>query len=136
MQSARSWTDKTAIGLSLACALHCLAFPWVMVMLPSLAALSLDGEAFHLWMVCAVIPTSIFALTMGCKQHKRYLVGGLSAAGLVLMVIAVAAGAKTLGEPAEKGLTVLGAAIIALGHFWNFRLCQKQGRCECPGTAN
>ena len=135
MHGIRSLTDKTAIGLSLACAIHCLAFPLMIVMLPSLTAISLDGEAFHLWMVCAVIPTSLFALTLGCKRHKRYIIGGSGAVGMLLMAIAVIAGAGTLGEIGEKALTVFGALMIAVGHYWNFQLCRKQDRCECPEDA-
>ncbi len=134
MNNIRSLTDKTAIGLSLVCALHCLAFPFAVVLLPSLAALSLDGEAFHLWMVIAVIPTSLFALTLGCKRHKRHRVALVGSVGLLVLAVTALAGAKLLGEPAEKSLTVLGAVVIALGHYWNFRLCQQLDPCECQAT--
>lgn len=68
MRSGQSIMDKFAIGLSLACAIHCIVLPVLLVMLPSLAALQLDDEAFHIWMVAAVLPSSIYALSMGCKQ--------------------------------------------------------------------
>ena len=135
MNSFRSLTDKTAMGLSLLCAFHCLAFPSALVLLPSLAALSLDGEVFHLWMVIAVIPTSAIALTLGCKRHQRYRVTLLGAVGLLVLTAAALAGTEVLGEPGEKALTVLGAAVIALGHYWNYRLCQHGVPCECPATA-
>ncbi|MCL6417119.1 MerC domain-containing protein [Aestuariirhabdus sp. Z084] len=130
MENIRSLTDKTAIGLSLLCALHCLAFPFAMVLVPSLAGLSLDGEAFHLWMVIAVIPTSLFALTLGCKHHKRYWVVLTGLVGLLILAMAAIAGAKVLGETGEKSLTLLGATVIALGHYWNFRRCQNNERCQ------
>ena len=72
MKTEQAITDKMAIGLSVACAIHCLFLPVVILMLPSIAALNLDNEAFHLWMVIAVIPCSIYALSLGCKQHSRY----------------------------------------------------------------
>ena len=102
MKSHQKIADKLAIGLSLACVLHCLALPIMLVLLPSLAALNLDNEAFHLWMVVAVLPSSIYALTMGCKQHKRYqlLVWGI--VGLALLVLALALGEERIGEWGEK----------------------------------
>lgn len=49
-------------------------------------------------MLVAVIPTSVFALTMGCKKHQRYrlLLWGIS--GLILMVLAILLGHDLIGE--------------------------------------
>jgi acid stress-induced BolA-like protein IbaG/YrbA len=63
-------TDKIAISLSTLCVIHCLSLPLLVALLPSFTVLSLHGEAFHFWMVVAVIPISLFALQMGCKKHK------------------------------------------------------------------
>lgn len=131
MKTLQSFTDKTAISLSFLCTIHCLAMPLLVVLLPSLAALPLEEEAFHLWMVFIVVPVSIYALTMGCKNHKRYrvlLVGGI---GLCILIATVLAGHDALGETWEKTLTVIGSSIIALGHFWNHRLCQQHDSCDC-----
>ena len=96
----------------------------------NLLALQFDGEAFHLWMVLAVIPISIYALTMGCKQHKRYRLLGLGLIGLLFLLSAVVAG---VGDFWEQALTVTGAAIIAFGHYWNYRLCRRHLEvCACP----
>lgn len=125
-------TDKLAIGLSLLCAAHCLAFPLLMIWVPSIAALQLDGEAFHLWMLIAVIPTSVYALTMGCRKHKRYQLLFFGVVGLAFLVSAVLFH-EIIGESGEKWLTVIGAAIMAIGHFLNFRLCQSHEEgCDCP----
>ena len=73
-----------------------------------------DNEAFHLWMVVAVLPSSLYALTMGCKQHKRYqlLIWGI--VGLALLVLALALGEERIGEWVKKALTVLGATLVAV----------------------
>ena len=125
-------TDKFAIGLSLLCAAHCLAFPLAMIWLPSLAALQLDGESFNLWMLLAVIPTSVYALPMGCMKHKRFQLLVLGFIGLALMISAVLF-EESVGESGEKWLTVIGATFMAVGHFLNYRLCRShQGACDCP----
>lgn len=51
--------DKFAIGLSAMCAIHCLAVPVLLVLLPSAAALGLGNEQFHFWMLVAVLPSSL-----------------------------------------------------------------------------
>ena len=132
MISTRAFTDKMAMSLSLLCALHCLVSPLIIMMLPTLAALQFDGEAFHLWMVLAVIPTSVYALTMGCKQHKRYRLLIMGLVGLLFLLSAVLAGEAVIGEFLEKILTVTGAAIIALGHYRNYCLCRHEDYCACP----
>ncbi|WP_281557834.1 MerC domain-containing protein [Thalassomonas sp. RHCl1] len=127
-------TDKLAISLSMLCVLHCLAFPLILVLLPSIAALPLEQESFHLWMVLAVIPTSIYALTLGCKKHKKrsVLFGGLF--GLAGLIAALYLGESLLGETGEKLLTVAGATLIALAHYKNFQLCHQLSPCPCPDS--
>lgn len=126
-------SDKTAIGLSLLCAVHCLVFPLIIVLLPGFAALPLDDESFHLWMLLAVIPTSIYALTLGCRKHKNYQLAFFGIAGLILLISAYVLGEDTIGELGEKGMTLLGVSIVALGHLWNYRLCLQSQTCECTG---
>jgi hypothetical protein len=111
--------------------IHCLAFPLIVVLLPSLAVMQLDNEAFHTWMLVGVIPSSLYSLTMGCKQHKRYRLLVLGVLGLFFLTLAAVLGEGVLGELHEKILTVVGASIIAIGHYWNYRLCQNQKECSC-----
>jgi len=132
MKNMQSFSDKAAISLSLLCTLHCLALPLAVALLPSMAALSLDDEAFHLWMLLAVMPISVFALTMGCKKHRRYHIVLTGSIGLFILAMTVFLGHEMLGETGEKALTLVGASIIALGHFWNYRLCNTHKNCECP----
>lgn len=133
MKLSQEMTDKFAISLSLLCAAHCLLLPIAVVMIPSGIAMHLQNEAFHLWMVLAVIPSSIYALTIGCKAHRNFSLLFIGSLGLVLLVSALVIPHEILGEFGEKALTTLGASLIALSHFKNYRLCQKpQTRCHCP----
>ena len=129
MRAPQEFVDKFSIGLSMVCAIHCLFLPFILALLPSIAALQLDHEIFHKWMVYAVLPTSIYALTIGCKKHKRYQLFLLGGTGLTLMVLAISLDHHTLGEFGEKALTLSGAILVAAGHFLNFKLCQKQNKC-------
>ncbi len=138
MKTAQALSDKLAIGLSFMCTIHCLATPLFILWLPSLLALPLESEAFHVWLVVAVIPSSLYALTLGCKQHRRYRLLFLGAIGLSLLIAALVLGEDVLGEVGEQALTVLGAGFIAIGHWFNYRLCRAQDQqpCACPNREN
>ncbi|MBU2976874.1 MerC domain-containing protein [Alteromonas sp. C1M14] len=132
MTKTQALTDKLSIGLSVACTIHCLALPLLMTIVPAMAALGLDDERFHFWMIIAVIPCSVLALAHGCRQHKKYPLIAVVATGLTLLVLALFAGER-FGEVAEKMLTVTGALFVATGHGLNYWYCRKSKKdnCEC-----
>lgn len=132
MNELQKPADKIAISLSVLCAVHCFATPMLIVLIPAFASLPLGSESLHFWMVVGVLPISLFSLTLGCKKHRKFHVASIGLIGLALMVIAVAGEAIGFGEVMEKALTLSGALLIALAHFWNYRLCQQGGHsCEC-----
>ena len=131
MKNLRLASDKAAIGISMLCVLHCLALPVLIVLLPSMSSLPLNDEAFHSWLIFAVIPTSLYALTLGCHQHKNYGLLKLGSMGLGCLVLALVIGEAVHSELLEKLLTTLGAAIIAYAHYKNYRRCQDPAPCGC-----
>ncbi len=131
MNKILSYTDSLAIGLSALCVVHCLAMPILLVILPSLTMFQLDNEAFHSYLLIGVIPSSLFSLIVGCKQHSFYRVLLIGFFGLALLISAVFIQGFEYAELLEKVLTVLGACVIAIGHFLNFRLCRDHRNCEC-----
>ncbi len=126
MTTNQNLVDKASISLSALCAIHCLVAPLTVALLPSLAGLSLHDETFHMWMVIAILPMSIYALTLGCKKHQHSRVLALGGLGLLVLVATVLLGHDRLGENWEKILTVVGASLVALGHILNFRYCRLQ----------
>lgn len=130
------FTDKLAIGLSLLCLIHCLAFPVFIVMLPGMLASQLNDVAFHLWMLVAVVPISAYALTMGCRQHQRYSLIIFGVLGMIFLLLAVMLEEQFVNEYfsveiIEKLFTVIGVNLLAYGHYLNYRLCQRVGVCGC-----
>ncbi|BBN82247.1 hypothetical protein PA25_22320 [Pseudoalteromonas sp. A25] len=136
MKNAQSMTDKFSIGLSVMCVMHCLMLPVLLSLLPTLAGLPLNSELFHVWMVAAVIPSSIFALALGCKQHKHYRLLITGAFGLGMLVLAISLGENHIGEAGEKLLTLIGSAFVVIAHLRNYRLCHtnKTQDCACPNA--
>jgi hypothetical protein len=131
MNNLSSYTNNLSIGLSALCVIHCLASPLLIVLLPSLAALQLGNEAFHSWLLMGVIPSSLFSLLMGCKQHQFYRVLIIGFCGLLFLISATLVEGFEHGELIEKLLTVIGACIVACAHYSNFCLCRQNSSCEC-----
>ena len=130
MKSVSFIFDKAAIGLSMACAVHCLLLPVALVMIPSLAATVFGDEQFHQLMIVVVLPTSLLALTLGCRQHREMSIMVIGVVGLAIIVFAALFGYDLLGETGEKAATLIGASLIALSHVRNQRLCRKHRHCD------
>ena len=128
MKLTQTTADKLAIGLSLMCTVHCFATPIILALLPSLAVLQINAEQFHLWILAVVLPTSLLALSLGCKKHKRTRYMACGVVGLACLIIAVLLGQ----EEAEKALTLIGSAFIALAHWFNYQQCFKKNNENCP----
>ncbi len=129
-------TNSAAIGLSFFCVLHCLATPLLLVLFPSLMATQIGSESIHLWLLIGVVPTSLISLGLGCKQHKSYRVAALGVCGLLLLLSALLVEDLAHGHLLEKVLTVIGAVLIAIGHYWNYRLCRDGEDCRCAVSAD
>lgn len=121
---ARPAVDRAAIGLSLVCAIHCLALPVVIVLAPAVGSLAIADESFHLWLALLVLPLSGYALIAGFREHQSTSVFATGCIGLLLLIAAAVVGHELLGEIGEKVLTLCGATIIAYSHIRNFRACR------------
>ena len=128
MKSLQPATDTCAVGFSLACAVHCLFTPVLVTVLPASIGIPLQDEAFHLWLVVAVIPTSIIAITLGCRLHEQYVLVGFAALGVAILIFPLVLGEGVLSPAAEKGITLLGSTIVAVVHILNFRWCRTRCR--------
>ena len=130
MMLQKIYLDKLAISLSALCIIHCLAVPVLITLLPVISSLGLADEKFHFWMTMMVIPTSIYALSLGCKKHKStlFLIAGLI--GITFLLLSVFLNHELIGEIGEKLLTVIGAIFIALAHYKNIALCRYHDSCN------
>ena len=115
--------DKIAISFSVVCALHCLLLSIVVIFLPSISATFLGTENFHKILLYFVIPSSIIALSLGCKMHGKYEVYSYGFFGIGALLFASFFGHDYLGEVGEISLTLIGAGIVSLGHYKNQKLC-------------
>ena len=123
-------SDKFAMGLSLACVLHCFFVPSFLILTSGMLSVSLDNEFVHKLLVLVAVPISSFALIKGYKYHKTFSFISFGILGLVALILAVVLGESILGEFGEKGLTLLGSILVAYSHFKNYKLCIELD-CSC-----
>ena len=121
--------DKAAIGLSFACALHCLAVPLFLALFPSGALSGLADERIHLGLLVLIIPISVFSLTVGCRLHRSLTVVALGIAGICILSFSALLAHDMGGESLETTGTVLGSGIVALSHALNFKSCRVAHAC-------
>ena len=123
-------SDKFAMGMSLACVLHCFFVPSFLILTSGMLSVSLDNEFVHKLLVLVAVPISSFALIKGYKYHKTFSFISFGILGLVALILAVLLGESNLGELGEKGLTLLGSILVAYSHFKNYKMCIKLD-CSC-----
>ena len=75
--------------------------------------------------VLIAVPVSIYALSLGYKNHKTSSFMPAGIIGLCILVLAAVLGESILGEFGEKGLTLLGSIMVAFAHYRNHQICRK-----------
>ncbi len=124
--------DKTAICLSLLCVLHCIALPLLLILLPAASSIAfLDDEKFHLWLVFAVAPISIFAVAMAYKHHRQVKIMMINIIGIFFLIGALTFGHDLFAGKGEVVLTLIGSVMIVYSHLINFRERRRQA-CQTP----
>ena len=75
-------------------------------------------------------PISIFALTLGYKNHKKISVLIFGILGLIILSLAIFL-ENIVGQSGEKALTLLGSIMLALSHFKNHQICKELDCSKC-----
>ena len=125
MRLTQEYSDKTAISLSALCLAHCLLVPSFLVFLSGYVSLSYNNELVHYALLLIAIPVSLYALITGVRNHKSYAYLYAGFVGITALILAVTLGAQIWGAIGEKALTTVGAILVAISHFKNYRLCRE-----------
>lgn len=127
------WTrllDRSAIGLSGLCLVHCLAFPVIVALLPAMASVLPRQPWVHAAILSAALPLAGIALWRGWSRHRDRRPGLFGALGLTLMGVGLATGD---GGIVETVLTVIGGLMLAAAHALNWRLDHDARFHVAPG---
>ncbi len=116
----RQRLDRVGIGLSGLCALHCLAS------IALVSGLGIGGELFfspeiHRWGLLFATLIAGVAIGWGALRHRMAMPFVIAMTGLSFMgaALAVPHGYK------EAVLTIIGVALVSLGHILNIRHCHS-----------
>ena len=117
---AHAWTKWRwdGLGLSIAglCLVHCLATSVLLVFLASAGGLLFDPSIHEIGLFLAII-FGMLALGKGLWDHGFVMPAAIGALGIGMM-----AGALTIPHGTTEILwTVMGVAVLALGHDLNHR---------------
>jgi len=115
--SLTAWLDRTAIGASFLCLIHCAGLPLLVAALPALSRAVAIPEHFHLWVLALAIPTSAVALVATLRRQGRSETLVLGSIGLALMTGALA----FVETPTETAMTIAGSLCLASAHIVNLR---------------
>jgi len=128
--------DRLGIGVSGICAIHCLAFPVLISVLPLLSIAPILHQWAHPVFIVLLVPIVYFAAK---RSHYDLKITTLLLSGLVLVVTGWLAGHYWLGIVFETVVTVLGSAVLIAGHWLNYRhhrVCKNSSHNHHPGLEN
>ena len=126
-------SDKFAMSFSAICMIHCLFAPSLIVLSYSSLALTLESELIHKAILLITIPVSIFAISLGYKNHTNNSIIFTGIAGLTILISALLIG-EIIDENAELIMTIIGSILVITCHYRNYKICKKIN-CDCHETA-
>ncbi len=118
--------DNLGIIASAICLVHCLAFPFLIALLPVLGLQFLDTHESHLVIAGFIWTFALFAIVPGYLKHRKLPILLGTIAGLGLVTFGVIAGHAALGENGEMICLTVGNLTLVATHWKNRGLC----KCE------
>lgn len=113
---SRGLIDRLAVGLSGLCAVHCIVTAVILGLLASAGGI-FENPLFHEAGLVIAILLGAVALGHGALVHGFMMPAAIGSLGLGVM-----AGALTMNHGMEESAyTIIGVAILALGHDLNHR---------------
>ena len=118
MTTATKLEDAVGISASVACAIHCLAAPFLVALAPSLV-----GETAEIWLSGFLIAVSGAILARGWKTHRHVGPPLVFLVGASLLVV----GRLTALLPTELEHVVIVtvALLFVAAHVYNFKCSKK-----------
>jgi hypothetical protein len=117
--------DKLCAGLSAACALHCMAMPFLVGVLPVLGLGYFVSHDFEFAFVLVTAVLALGSLCWGYRSHKSQKVFVL----LLISLLLLGGGLFVVSHDFHLGFVVAGALGVSLTHILNMQLCKSCQSC-------
>jgi MerC mercury resistance protein len=108
--------DGLGLGLATLCLVHCLATSVILILVASAGGYLLNPVIHEIGLIGAILFGAL-ALGKGFSEHGLFLPAAIGAVGISIM----AGGLMMEHSNREVALTILGVAILAIGHILNHR---------------
>jgi len=118
--------DKVGAAASLACAIHCIALPFAIALLPTLGMAWLDNPWVDRVFLGAALIFAALAHPKGYRTHRRCLPAALAACALIGIGLTISLWESA---PAHDYVVAFGGLVVASSHFLNRHWC----KCSCHG---
>lgn len=122
-------SDKFVMSFSVMCLIHCLFAPSLIILSYSSLALTFESELIHKVILLLTIPVSIFAISLGYKNHSNNSIIYIGIGGLTILISALLV-EDNIGSNAQTVLTMIGSLMVIFCHYRNYKICKKVN-CEC-----
>ena len=121
--------DNLGACLSFACAIHCMAAPLLMTVLPLVGLGFILSESAELALVASAVGVAMGSLTWGYRHHRKWRVFLMLGGALFLIFIA----RFHASEGTEVIFMGVGGLSLAAVHLINRHLCRT---CQHCNTSN
>lgn len=130
-KSVLSGTDLFGITASTICAVHCIATPVAMALLPAYAGEAWESPLAHQICAAGVALFCFMAAVQGFRKHADWRPLAPLALGLLLVITATFLLPESLHELYETPVLCFGSFALVIGHIWNIhRLNQCCKDCK------
>jgi hypothetical protein len=123
--SDSSWVDRAGICVSAACAVHCLAMPILLAVIPAMSSILVIGHGIEVGLAGAAVILAVACLCWGFRIHrKKRLILSFSAAAIFIL-----SGQLWAEGWLETALVVCGGLGLVGSHLLNRALCRSCSTC-------
>jgi hypothetical protein len=127
LRSGGGGWDRWGMAASTLCVAHCIATPFLALMLPVIAAA--EGVTHGLLGV-AIVLFALLAFVPGLRMHGKKRVLLLGATGVTLIWAALLLPEALVEDPVREAMTVVGGLAMVAAHVFNVALCRKCSVCR------
>lgn len=124
--------DLAGVGVSVACVVHCVAPPLLVLLIPATGVAWLSDPTLGWVFVGIAASIAIAALGAGFARHRRREPLMLGLVGLVVMAMGHGLASSSTWEMVAGGA---GGAALITAHLRNRALIRAAARCHCSACA-
>lgn len=114
--------DTLGMAASLACLIHCLGMPVLLLFLPALSSRLAHDDLTHYFLAAFVTAFCLLGILPGYRTHNRKSVLSMMAVGLLLVLFATFAASLLIGERFEAPIITVGNLLVVAAHYRNRKL--------------